>query len=136
MRLHHLAILTAELDAVLPFWRDVLGLELRERKVVSSESAEIAFLSIGDSLIELVQPMLADTKLAHQASQPGTKMHHLCLEVEDLDICLSNLRGAGVKIINETVKIHEDGTRYIFIHPRSTGGVLLELYETTPNSDG
>ncbi len=130
MKIHHIAVLVADMDAALPFWQDVLGLELDDRKVVASESADIAFLRIGDSLIELVQPLSADSPLAHQLERPGTKIHHLCLEVADLDARLAKLRAAGVVLINEGASEHEDGTRYAFIHPRSAGGVLLELYET------
>ena len=130
MKIHHIAVLVADLESALPFWRDVLGLELDDRKVVASEGADIAFLRIGDSLIELVQPLSVDSTLTQQLGRPGTKLHHLCLEVTDLDVRLAKLRAAGVALINEEARQHEDGTRYAFIHPRSACGVLLELYET------
>ena len=91
---------------------------------------DIAFLRIGDSLIELVQPLSVESTLTQQLGRPGTKLHHLCLEVTDLDVRLAKLRVAGVALINEEARQHEDGTRYAFIHPRSACGVLLELYET------
>ena len=130
MKIHHIAVLVADLESALPFWRDVLGLELDDRKVVASEGADIAFLRIGDSLIELVQPLSVESTLTQQLGRPGTKLHHLCLEVTDLDVRLAKLRVAGVALINEEARQHEDGTRYAFIHPRSACGVLLELYET------
>lgn len=129
MKLHHLAILTEDLDSSLTFWRDVLGLQLEERKFVTSESVEVAFLGVGESFIELVKPAAAESSLTSHIKKPGTKLHHVCIEVGDIESYLYRLKKAKIKIISDSLKEHEDGRRYFFIHPSSTGGVLVEIYE-------
>ena len=129
MKIHHLAILSEDLEISLSFWRDVLGLELDERKCVTDEGVEVAFLRLGESFIELVQPITAEGSLCGQIAKPGTKLHHVCIEVEDIESCLCSLKQAKTKTIGESFKEHEDGRRYFFIHPKSTGGVLVEIYE-------
>ena len=131
MKIHHIAVVVADLDQALPFWRDALGLAEIERHRVASENVEVAFLRPPEdhSTIELIEPLAEDTALARQLQRPGSRLHHLCLQVNDLDERLARLRAAGIALINEEPRELADGTRYAFIHPRSTGGVLLELYE-------
>ena len=129
MKIHHLAVLVTDMDISLKFWQDALRLELKERRLVPKEGVEIAFLAVGDSLIELIKPLDDLGGLSRQLEQPGTKIHHICLEVESVARRMQQLQNAGIQFVNEEVRSHEDGTRYAFIHPRSTGGVLLELYE-------
>ncbi|MFN3741138.1 MAG: methylmalonyl-CoA epimerase [Anaerolineales bacterium] len=128
-RIHHLAIAVRELDSTLEFWQEALGLMLTERRHVPAESAEIAFFHLGEGEIELVRPTEAETGLARFLEKRGPGMHHICLEVEGLDELLENLKARGVRLINETPRQGENGRRYAFIHPESTGGVLVELYE-------
>ncbi len=127
--LHHLAILTDDMDAALAFWRDALGLQVSEQRTVPAEAAEIAFLPLGDSEIELVRPTTDDSGLARYLSKRGAGMHHVCLEVSGLEAVMQRLQAHGVELINETPRQGADGRRYAFVHPRATGGVLLELYE-------
>ena len=129
MKLHHLAILTEDLESSLAFWRDALGLHLKDRKSVISEGVEVAFLGVGESFIELVKPATAESSLTSQLKKPGTKLHHVCIEVDDIDSCLCRLKKEKINIISDRLKKHEDGRRYFFIHPSSTGGVLVEIYE-------
>lgn len=128
-RIHHLAIAVHELDSALEFWQEALGLTLTERRQVPAESAEIAFFCLEGGEIELVRPMEPQTGLARFLEKRGPGMHHVCLEVEGLDEILENLKQRGVRLINETPRLGENGRRYAFIHPESTGGVLVELYE-------
>ncbi len=128
IKLNHLALAVEDLEAALRFWRDSLGLAAGPIQAVPAEAAEIAFLDLGHSRIELIKPTTADSGLARYLAKHGPGMHHLCLEVPDLDAKLRQLRAAGCEIINEEPRERE-GRRYAFIHPRSTGGVLLELYE-------
>lgn len=128
-RIHHLAIAVHELDSALEFWQEALGLTLTERRQIPAESAEIAFFCLEGGEIELVRPTEPQTGLARFLEKRGPGMHHVCLEVEGLDEILENLKQRGVRLINETPRLGENGRRYAFIHPESTGGVLVELYE-------
>ncbi|MCY4106636.1 MAG: VOC family protein [Chloroflexi bacterium] len=136
MKLHHIAILTQDLETSIPFWRDILGLPEKERKVVHREGVEVAFLAVGDAWLELVQPIHEESPVARQVHHPGTKLHHVCLEVENIEQLHIQLTEAKVQLVQDAVQVHEDGTRYFFVHPKSTGGVLLEIYETIQPADG
>ncbi|MDX2163262.1 MAG: methylmalonyl-CoA epimerase [bacterium] len=129
IRIHHAAIVVADIEAALPFWRDVLGLPLTHTEHNENEAVDTAFLSLGDSEIELIAPFTADSGVARFLAKRGAGLHHLCLEVEDLDAVLPQLAAHAVELIHNVPKVRPDGTRYLFIHPRSTGGVLLELYQ-------
>ena len=129
IKLNHLAIVVDDMDAALRFWRESLGLsQAGEIESVSAEAVDIAFLTLGDAHIELIQPTADDSGVAKYLEKRGAGMHHLCLEVPDLDAKLAELSAAGYELINEQPR-ERDGRRYAFIHPKSTGGVLLELYE-------
>ena len=128
-KINHIAMLVNELESPLNFWRDALGLELTEVKEVPGEQARIAFLPTGDSEIELVQPTTDDSGLARYLEKRGPGMHHICLEVDDIDGMLAQLKEKGIQLINEEAKVGSDGRRYAFIHPKSASGVMVELYE-------
>ena len=129
MKINHIAIAVPDLEAALLFYRDGLGLPVQEVDTVDREGVKIAFLPVGDSHIELVQPIRADTGIAKWLTQHGAGMHHLCLEVSDIDAMLENLATKGIELINPQAVQRDNGTRYAFIHPRSAFGVLVELYE-------
>lgn len=131
MQLNHLAIAVADLDAALAFYRDALGLELEGIEAVEQEGVRVAFLPLGDgeSRIELVQPTREDTGIVKWMAKHGPGMHHVCLTVPNLESALARLAAHGCELINPQPVTREDGTRYAFIHPRSTFGVLVELYE-------
>ncbi len=128
-RIDHIAILVDDLEKTLPFWRDALGLELGHVEEVPAEKSKVAFFSIGGSEVELVTPTDADTGLARFLEKRGPGMHHLCLEVDDIEGMLAQLKQAGVQVINETPVAGADGKKYAFIHPKSANGVMVELYE-------
>jgi methylmalonyl-CoA/ethylmalonyl-CoA epimerase len=128
-KLNHLAIIVDDMDAALRFWRKSLGLsQAREIETLPDEAVDVAFLTVGNAQIELIKPTTADSGVAKYLAKRGPGLHHLCLEVPDLDAKLNALRSAGYELINEQPGERE-GRRYAFIHPKSTGGVLLELYE-------
>lgn len=131
-RINHLAILVSDLEESLAFWRDTLGLELAQLKDYPAEQAQIAFLPVGDGEIELVRPTTEESGLKRYLDKRGPGMHHICLEVDDLEGMLARLKTRGVQLINETPRIGEDGRKYAFIHPKSAQGVLVELYELKP----
>lgn len=131
MKLDHLAIAVADLDAALAFYRDALGLPLGKVEEVEREGVRVAFLSLGDgeSHIELVQPTRDDTGIVKWMAKHGPGMHHVCLAVPNIEAALARLAAHGCELINPQPVTRTDGTRYAFIHPRSAFGVLVELYE-------
>jgi methylmalonyl-CoA/ethylmalonyl-CoA epimerase len=131
-RIHHVAILVKDLDASLSFWRDILGLSPASSTDVPEEGARITFLPIGESQVELVQPTTSNSGLSRYLDKHGPGIHHLCLEVADLSEIIARLKSKQVRLINDEPKIGTDGRRYIFIHPESTYGVLIELYQLPP----
>jgi methylmalonyl-CoA/ethylmalonyl-CoA epimerase len=128
-RIHHIGIVVNDLEAPLNFWRDALGLEVTQIQDIPAEQAQVAFLPIGDSEIELVKPTTSDSGLARTLEKRGAGMHHLCIEVDDIVSMLAQLKNKRVMLINEQPRISTDGRKYAFVHPKSAGGVLVELYE-------
>jgi methylmalonyl-CoA/ethylmalonyl-CoA epimerase len=128
VRINHVAIVVPNIDEGLAFWRDALGLPLGDRKHVAQEAVDVAFLEVGGAHLELVQPTTDDSGVAQYLAKKGAGMHHLCLEVDDLEAAMQRLREHGAQLLSDTPR-ERDGIRYVFVHPRSTGGVLLELYE-------
>ena len=128
-RIDHIAVVVDDIDASLAFWRDALGMEVTHVKDIPAEAAQIAFLPTGGSEIELVRPTTSDSGLAKYLEKRGPGMHHVCLEVDDLEGMLAQLKAKGIQLINETPKISSDGKKYAFIHPKSAFGVMVELYE-------
>ncbi|HML23120.1 MAG TPA: methylmalonyl-CoA epimerase [Aggregatilinea sp.] len=128
-QINHVAILVEDLDASLSFWRDALGIPVGKTEVNPGENVNIAFLPLGDSEIELLEPISADSALGKFLAKRGQGMHHICVEVDDIDATMQRLAEHGVQMINDAPKSREDGTRYAFVHPKSTSGVLVELYE-------
>ncbi len=128
-RIHHIAILVDDLDHSLSFWRDILGLQPMHIDEVPQEASRIAFLPLGESEIELVQPTTQDSGLSRFLEKRGPGLHHVCLQVDDLSGMLAQLSARGVQLVNDQPKVGEDGRLYAFIHPKSTQGVLVELYQ-------
>ncbi len=128
-RIDHIAILVDNLEGPLSFWQDALGLTLEHTQNVPAEMAEIAFLPVGGTELELVRPTTDDSGLARFLEKRGPGMHHICLEVDDIDGMLESLKARGVQLINEQPRSSADGKRYAFIHPKSANGVMIELYE-------
>ncbi len=126
-RIAHIGVAVRALDAVLPFYRDVLGLP--ETPLDDADGARIAGLAAGDSLVELLQPALADSPIAKFIDKRGPGIHHVCFYVDDLDGTLAKAKAAGITVIDEVPRIGAEGKRIAFMHPKSTGGVLVELSE-------
>ena len=128
-RLDHVAVLVENLDQSLTFWQDQLGLNLDHVETVSSMEVKIAFLPLGESEIELVQPTTEDSGLAKFLKKRGPGLHHICIEVEDISAKLADLREKNVRLIDEEPITMDDGRKLAFLHPKSAGEVLIELYE-------
>ncbi|HNS64765.1 MAG TPA: methylmalonyl-CoA epimerase [Anaerolineaceae bacterium] len=129
-KLNHVAIAVNDVDGSLGFWRDAMGLAVDHIEDVPSQKAVVAFIPVGDSEVELVKPTSEDTGVAKFLAERGGGMHHLCFEVDDIDAMLVQLKEKGVRLINETPQVLP-GRKMAFVHPKSTGGVLVELYQLT-----
>ena len=128
-QINHVAVVVEDMEKALSFWRDALGLELHELRDVPAEQSQVAFLPLPGSEVELVMPTTADSGIAKYLAKRGPGMHHVCLEVDDIDGMLAQLKNKGVRLINEEPRTAADGKKYAFIHPESTAGVLVELYQ-------
>ncbi len=134
-RIDHIAVLVEDLEQAQSFWEGALGIPLSQTSDNPAEHAQIAFLSVGDSEIELVRPTSGDSGLRRFLDKRGPGMHHICLEVDDLEGMVEQLVAKGVEMINLMLRVSKDGRRYVFVHPRSAGGVLVELYEADPHTE-
>jgi len=128
-RIDHIGILVDDMDAMLNFWCDALGIGLKEIRDLPAEMAHVAFIPVADSEIELVSPTTNDSGLARFLEKRGPGMHHLCLETDDIVGMIVRLTERGIQMINLEPRTSADGKKYAFVHPKSTGGVMVELYE-------
>lgn len=128
MQIHHIAIAVKDLDGALAFYRDALGIDVSERRDVPTEGVEIAFLPVGDSELELLQPLDPANSIGRFLEKRGEGIHHICVLVEDIEAAVTRMQDEGARMATE-VRSHPNGTRYAFVHPKSTHGVLMELYE-------
>lgn len=128
-RIDHVAVLVSDLDQPLSFWRDALGMDMTHIEDVPAEKSQVAFLPVGGSEVELVRPTTDDSGLARYLEKRGPGMHHICLEVDDIEGMLAQLKEKGVQLINESPMTGLGGRKYAFIHPKAAGGVMVELYE-------
>jgi len=127
--INHVAVVVEDMEKSLAFWRDALGIELRELRDVPAEKSQVAFLPLAGAEVELVMPTTDDSGIAKYLAKRGPGMHHLCLEVDDIQGMLAQLKARNIRLINEEPRLAADGKKYAFIHPESTGGVLVELYQ-------
>jgi len=125
--LDHVGVAVRRLDDRLPLWRDLLGLPLTGIEAVPGEGVRVAFLPAGGARVELVEPAGDDSPMARQIERRGEGIHHLCFEVADLDAALGRLQAAGIAAAGAPGRAGAEGARVAFLHPRGTGGVLVEL---------
>lgn len=129
-KINHVAVVVRDIEESLKFWEESLGLKLDHIEVVPSQNSRVAFIPVGDSEVELVQPTNSESGLAAYLEKRGEGMHHLCMEVDDIDGILADLKQKGVRLINEVAEVLP-GRKMAFIHPKAGNGVLIELYELT-----
>ena len=126
-RIAHIGIAVRAIDELLPFYRELL--ELDDHPLEDSDGARIAGLSAGESLVELLEPSRADSPISRFIDRRGPGIHHICFAVRDLDDVLARCRAKGITLIDDTPRVGAEGKRIAFLHPASTGGVLIELTE-------
>ena len=129
-KVHHVAVIVADIDVALGFWRDTLGLPVELVLPIEQDRVTIAFLPVGESKIELVQPTDDTTGVARFLASKGAGFHHVCFEVPDLNAALTRLALDGIELIDSVARKGAEGP-VAFLHPRSCHGVLVELIEAT-----
>jgi methylmalonyl-CoA/ethylmalonyl-CoA epimerase len=128
MQIDHIGVVVRDIQEALKVYQAALGLPLREVAEVPDQKVEVAFLPVGESNIELVQPLSDDTGTAKFLKERGEGIHHICLEVSDIESALARLKAHGVELIDEEPRRGAHG-RVAFVHPRGAHGVLIELVE-------
>ena len=128
MKIDHLGIAVKSLDQALAFYRDQLGLDVSMRETVEIEKVNVAMLPLGDPRIELLEPTQSDSVIGKFLEKRGEGLHHVALKVPDLNASVERLKSSGARLLNEP-RAGAGGHLYVFVHPSSTGGVLLELIQ-------
>ena len=127
-KIDHLGIAVRSIEQALRFYRDQLGLEVSLRETVAHEKVHVAMLPIGDSRIELLEASEPDSVIAKFLEKRGEGLHHVAIQVPDLSAAVERLRASGARLLNEP-RAGAGGHIYVFVHPASTGGVLIELIQ-------
>ncbi len=129
MKINHLGIATKGIDEALKFWRDALGLENVHTEMVEDQKVRVAMLSIGDTKIELLEATSEDSPIAKFLEKRGGGIHHIAVEVGNIEESLMKLKKEGVRLIDEKPRVGAEGCLIAFVHPSSSNGVLLELIQ-------
>ncbi|CAN5872091.1 methylmalonyl-CoA epimerase [soil metagenome] len=129
MKINHLGIATNGIDEALKFWRDALGLENVHTETVKDQKVRVAMLPIGDTKIELLEATSEDSPIAKFLEKRGGGIHHIAVEVENIEESLVKLKKEGARLIDEKPRVGAEGCLIAFVHPSSSNGVLLELIQ-------
>ncbi len=128
-RIDHIGIAVSSIREALAFFEEALGIKLERVDSEEGGRTQVAFLPVGSSDVELVEPQDPNSGLAKFLAKRGEGIHHICFEVDDIERALATLKAHGAQLIDETPRQNGHGQRYAFIHPKSAHGVLIELYE-------
>ena len=134
-KIAHIGIAVKNIDEALPFYRDVLKMNVEAIEVVDSEKVKVAFLQVGETHIELLEPIDDTSPIQGFINKRGEGIHHIALEVDNIEKRLEDMRENGIKLINEEPKDGAGNAKIAFLHPKSTNGVLYELCEYKKGSD-
>ena len=127
-RIHHVGVVVRQLEQAYGFWRDCLGLPVHKIATVEDQGVRAALLTVGESEIELLEPLAPTSGIGKFLAKRGEGLHHIALRVPDLNVTVERLRAAGARLLGEP-RVGAGGHRYVFVHPASAGGVLLELIQ-------
>ena len=130
MKINHLGIATKGIDEALKFWSNALGLENVHTEVVEDQKVRVAMLPLGESRIELLEPTSEDSPISKFLEKRGGGIHHIAVEVDDIEAALAKLKSQGMRLIDEIPRTGAENCLVAFVHPASAGGVLLELVQT------
>ncbi len=129
MKIDHIGIATRGIDEAATFWRETLGLEMIETEDIAEQKVRVAMLPIGESRIELLEATSEDSPISRFLEKRGPGIHHIAVRVDDIRVALASLRAKGARLIDEEPRQGAGGCLVAFVHPSSTGGVLLELVQ-------
>jgi methylmalonyl-CoA/ethylmalonyl-CoA epimerase len=129
MKIDHIGIATRGIEDAIAFYRDALGLEAGDTEEVADQKVRVAMLPIGELRIELLEATSADSPISRFLEKRGPGIHHIAVRVDDIRAALINLRQEGARLIDEEPREGAGGCLVAFVHPSSTGGVLLELVQ-------
>jgi methylmalonyl-CoA/ethylmalonyl-CoA epimerase len=128
-KLDHIGIAVKSIEESLPYYRDVLGLEYLGSEVVEAQKVRVAFLKLGESSIELLEPTSQESPVFKFLEKRGSGIHHLALRTSSIEEALDAHKSSGAQLIDDKARIGAHSMKIAFVHPKSTGGVLLELCE-------
>lgn len=129
MKLHHIGIAVKSIEERLKIWRDVFGLQLERIEEVPDQKVKVAVLPLQDVTVELLEPLGEGSTISRFIERRGEGLHHICIEVDDVEKLVAEMKSANMKLIDEIPRIGAGGKRIAFIHPKNSGGVLIELTE-------
>lgn len=132
MTIDHIGVAVRSIDRTLDFYRDVLGIEPSHRTEVLHENVEVAVLPTAGGCVELLRSTSQDSVIDRFIQRHGEGLHHIAVQVDDLDAAVERVKRTGGRLVDEKPQIGAEGYRYVFVHPKSTGGVLLELVQRVP----
>ncbi len=135
-KIDHIGIAVRSIDESLKLYCDALGVEPSRRVVVELEKVEVALLPLGEPRLELLEPSSDDSVIARFIDKRGEGLHHIAVQVPDLEAAVGRMRAGGAQLVTDQIQIGTEGYRYVFVHPKSTGGVLLELIEYDDGEPG
>ncbi|MGH2713493.1 MAG: methylmalonyl-CoA epimerase [Thermoleophilaceae bacterium] len=128
-RIDHIGVAVEDLDGTVQLYSEQLGMPVQHRETVEEQGVEAVLLGVGDSHVELLRPLGADTAVGRFLERSGPGLHHVAYGTDDIDSALEAMRAAGLSLIDERPRTGIRNSRVAFVHPRSTGGVLTELVE-------
>jgi len=129
MKIDHIGIATRGISESLSLWVDQMGLAVASTEEVPEQGVRVAMLPIGEARVELLEPLSADSPVGKFLEKRGPGIHHVAIRVADIRAELSKLKESGARLIDESPRVGAGGCLVAFVHPSSTGGVLLELVE-------
>lgn len=129
MKVDHIGIATRQLDEALALWQDVLGLKVDSSEEVTEQGVRVAMLAIGETHIELLEPLSPGSPVGRFLEKRGPGIHHIAISVPDIRATLAQLKEKGTRLIDETPRLGAGGCQVAFVHPSSANGVLLELVQ-------
>lgn len=135
MKIDHIGIATRGIQDAMAFYHDALGLDVTETEEVAEQMVRVAMLPIGESRIELLEATSADSPIARFLEKRGPGLHHIAVRVDDIRAALGKLKQKGARLIDEEPRKGAGGCLVAFVHPSSTGGVLLELVQSPAVSE-
>ena len=128
-KIDHLGIAVSSIDSGKKFWQDIMGLELEGTETVEEQKVTTAFMPVGESEVELLESTSPDGPVAKYIEKKGAGLQHVAFRVDNIDEALAELKEKGIKLIDQTPRNGAGGARIAFLHPKATGGILVELCE-------